>query len=281
MSVFCSIPKKRNARLFCGLLMAVGLHANAQTTSTSDGKSSFKTTLFNLEAAAGETFRYSATLQNNSGESRSYGLSAKLPPGWLATYRTMGSQVTAVLLEAGKTQEISIEMNAPASSKPAKYEIPILAVSGADTLHLGLEAVVKGAYGIELTTPSGRLSEEVTEGSLKQIKCTVRNTGTLLLENVELTSQTPPKWEVMFEPAKIDRLEPGTSVDVVAAVRVPDKTIAGDYVSTFTAKSQASNANASFRILVKASLLSGWAGLLVILLAVGLVYRLIKKYGRR
>src|SRR5690606_1854954 len=132
-------------------------------------KSSFKASLFNLEAVAGETFRYSATLHNTAAESRYYALSAKLPPGWFAGFRTMGSPVTSVLLEAGKAQEVAIEVNAGPNSKPDKYAIPVTAVSAGDTLVLNLEAVLKGAYGIAITTPSGRLSEDVTEGSVKEI----------------------------------------------------------------------------------------------------------------
>ncbi len=283
MSVFSFIPQKTNVRLLAGMLLTVGLTANAQMTASTayDGKSSFKTSLFNLEAAANETFRYSATLLNNSGTSRTYALSAQLPPGWQVSYRTMGSPVTAVYLDAGKSQEISIEINPSPSSKPQKYEIPVKAVSARDTIRLGLEAVLKGTYSMELTTPSGKLSEEITEGATRQIKCIVRNSGTIALENVELTSQSPPKWDVIFQPSKIDRIEPGSSTEVIATVNVPEKTIAGDYVSAFSAKNQTANASASFRLIVKASLLSGWAGIFIILLAVGLVYQLIRKYGRR
>jgi uncharacterized membrane protein len=283
MSVFYPIFKKYSVHSLCSLLFMAGLSASlqAQTSSKSGENSSFKTNLFNLEASVNEPFRYSATLKNGSGEARNYALDVKLPSGWFASFRTMGSQVTSIHLEPGATQEVSIEIGVNPYSKPGKYAIPVTAVSAADTLRLNLEAVLKGAYKIELTTPSGRLSEDVTEGSVEQIVCTIKNTGTLPLSNIELTAQTPPKWQVTFEPAKVERIDPSGSIDVTATVRVPDKTIAGDYVSTFTAKSQNANADAAFRITVKTSLLAGWLGILVILLAIGLIYRLIKKYGRR
>ncbi len=283
MSVFHPISKKTSICSFCGLLFLIGSTANvqSQTTQKSDEKSSFKTSLFNLESTGTEAFRYSATLQNGSGESRYYALNAKLPPGWFITFKTLGSQITAVQVDPGKTQEVSIEIAASPYAKPHKYEIPVTAVSAKDTLRLNLEAVLKGSYGIQLTTPTGRLSENVTEGSVEQIICTIKNTGTLPLENVELTSQTPPKWEVTFEPSKIERIDPAGSIDVTAKIKVPDKTIAGDYVSTFTAKNQNTHSDTTFRITVKTSVLSGWFGIMVILLAIGLVYRLIKKYGRR
>ena len=184
-------------------------------------------------------------------------------------------------MDAGKTQDISIEINAAANAGPGKYKIPVKAVSAQDTLALKLEAVVKGSYGLTLTTPSGRLSEELTSGSHQDIQLIVKNAGTLPLNDIDLSSQLPANWEASFEPSKISRLEPGKSQELKARLKVPDKTIAGDYAATFTASNPNSNAPAAFRMIVKTSLLSGWIGIMVILLSVGLVYYLIRKYGRR
>ena len=73
----------------------------------------------------------------------------------------------------------------------------------------------------------------------------------------------------------------GQSQEVEASLSVPDKTIAGDYVTNFTAKNSFATADAAFRMTVKTSLLSGWIGIMVILLALATVYYLVRKYGRR
>lgn len=245
------------------------------------GKSSFIARLMNIEAAANETFRYNTTLLNASGKAGVYELKAELPAGWMITYRVDGSQVTSINMDAGKTQDISIEINATENADPKKYKIPVKAISPADTLTLNLEAVVKGSYNVELTTPTGRLSDEVTSGSEKEIHFVVKNAGTLPLNDLELSSQLPSGWESTFEPSKIEHLQPGKTMDVTARLKVPDKTIAGDYAATFSVKNNNDNADAAFRIIVKTSVLSGWIGILVILLAVGIVYYLIRKYGRR
>jgi uncharacterized membrane protein len=138
-----------------------------------------------------------------------------------------------------------------------------------------------GSYSLEITTPTGLLSDEVTEGSRKPIYLSLKNQGTLPLDNLDLSAQTPTKWNVTFEPAKIQRLEPGSSINVMANVNVPDKTIAGDYLTTFTASNANATANTSYRLTVTTSWLTGWLGMLVILTAVGMVYFLIRKYGRR
>lgn len=246
-----------------------------------NGISSFDAQLINIEAASNETFRYNATIHNASKDAMVYELKADLPSGWLATFRTQGSQITSLRIDPAKTQDVSLEFNASFSAKPGKYTIPVKAISQEDTLTLDLEAVVKGSYQVELTTPTGRLSEEVVSGSSKEILLTIKNIGTLPLNDIELTSHLPTQWECKFEPAKFEQIEPGKSEEITATLRVPDKTIAGDYVARLQAKNPNANVEASFRIIVKTSLLSGWIGILIILLALGLIYGLIRKYGRR
>ncbi|WP_256012265.1 COG1470 family protein [Desertivirga xinjiangensis] len=235
----------------------------------------------NIEAAANETFRYNTTLLNASSKAAIYELKAELPAGWMITYRVDGSQVTSLNMDAGKTQDITLEISATENADPKKYKIPVKAVSPNDTLLLNLEAVVKGSYSLELTTPSGRLSEEVTSGSQKDVHLVVKNSGTLPLNDLELSSQLPTNWESSFDPSKIENLQPGKTMDITVRLKVPDKTIAGDYAATFSVKNNNDNADAAFRMVVKTSVLSGWIGILVILLAVGIVYYLIRKYGRR
>ncbi|WP_145670453.1 COG1470 family protein [Chitinophaga polysaccharea] len=244
-------------------------------------KSAFTVRLINIASTAKEPFRYNGSLYNGSGHTQIYELVASAPEGWTALFRTEGSQVAGLRMDSGRTQDISIEIAAAPLVKPGKYTIPVAAVTAGDTLHVDLEAVVTGSYGVELTTPSGRLSDDVTEGRNKQIQLTVKNAGTLPLEGLELAAQAPTMWSATFEPAKIDRLEPGKEQNVTATLHVPDKTIAGDYVTNFTVKNNNVNSNATFRMTVKTSPLAGWIGILVILLSLGIVYYLIRKYGRR
>ncbi|WP_205511785.1 COG1470 family protein [Longitalea arenae] len=243
--------------------------------------SSFTARLINLEATAKETFRFNASLTNGLNRSIIYDLQASVPAGWSSSFRVDGMPVTSFRLDSNKTQDISIELTPSPSVKPGKYAIPVKAVSDQGTLELNLEAVVKGTYAVELTTPTGLLSDEVTEGSKKPIYLSLKNQGSLPLDNLELSAQTPTKWNVSFEPAKIDRLEPGSTINVVATVNVPDKTIAGDYMTNFTVRNNNATANSSYRLTVTTSWLAGSVGILVILLAMGLVYSLIRKYGRR
>ncbi|HTJ51429.1 MAG TPA: NEW3 domain-containing protein [Cyclobacteriaceae bacterium] len=276
---------KAGIRLLSSLFIAVYFFApplsKAQGKGATDGKSTFATHLINIEAAVHEAFNYSTTLYNGSSQVRIYDLTATAPEGWSIVFRARGNQITSINIDGGKSETINIEIHPAYNAAPNKYKIPITASASNDTLHLDLEAVVKGSYNVELTTPTGLLSGKITEGEQKEIHLIVTNTGTLNLKDISLSAQAPSKWDATFNPSKLEQLEPGKSADVVAKLTVPDKTLAGDYVITFTAKNNAKSVQTSFRMTVSTSLLSGAVGILIILAAVGLVYFLIRKYGRR
>ncbi|MGN0002233.1 MAG: NEW3 domain-containing protein [Sphingobacterium composti] len=246
-----------------------------------NNKTSFTARLLNVEAPTNETFRYNSTLTNGNTELTNYNLSAKLPAGWQITYRVEGVAVTSLQIEPGISKDIGIEINCPISTKPDTYKIPVEAISQSDTLKLGLEAVVRGSYAVEISTPTGRLSDEIVAGNSKELLLVVKNSGTLPLNTLELTSQLPSKWETSFSPSTIEQLQPGQQVDLKVTLKVPEKTIAGDYITKMNVKSTNASTETSIRIMVKTSILSGWVGILIIIAAAGLIYYLIRKYGRR
>ena len=161
------------------------------------------------------------------------------------------------------------------------YKISVRAVAGNTSADLDLEVVVTGTYQMELTTPRGLLSTEITAGDVKRLELVVRNTGSSLLKDIQLSSGKPTDWEVSFEPAKIEMLKAGETTTVTAVMKASKKALPGDYIATMEARTPEVNATAQFRIAVKTPMLWGWVGILVIVVAVGGVYYLFRKYGRR
>lgn len=268
--------------LFLSFVFWFSIPAVTRAQAQNDARgSTFTAQLINIEAAVHETFRYTTTLHNGSSQAHIYELKATAPSGWNVVFKARGSQITSINMDGNKDEIITIEIIPAYDAKPSKYTIPVTAIAANDTLKLDLEAVVKGSYSIELTTPTGLLSDNITEGKQKQIHLVVKNTGTLALDDISLSAQTPSNWSATFEPSKIEQLAPGKTMDVTATLTVPDKTIAGDYVTTFTANNANNNSKATFRMTVKTSMLSGWIGILVILSAITLVLYLVRKYGRR
>lgn len=244
-------------------------------------KSEFSSQQPNLQGAANTTFTYTATLRNGTDADQVYALSAGAPPGWTATFKADYKQVSSVTVPANKSKDITIDINPPDGTQAGDYKIPLMASTGASSASLNVDLVVTGSYGLQVTTPSGLLSAKATAGGTKRIELAVKNTGSAMLKQVTLQATAPPNWEVTFDPEKIDVLPPGATSPVFAIIKPDKKTITGDYVTTIEARTPETSSKADLRITVETSVWSGWLGILIILLAVGSVYYLFRKYGRR
>jgi uncharacterized membrane protein len=161
------------------------------------------------------------------------------------------------------------------------YKIPIQAVTSSTSANLDLEVVITGTFKMEFSTPTGLLSSSVTAGSDKQLKTVVQNTGSAKLKDIKFRSTEPPNWEVNFNPDQIAELEPGKSKEVVVVVKADKNAIPGDYIAKLTAYTPEVSSIATFRISVKTPMLMGWIGIFIIVIALGSVYYLFRKYGRR
>lgn len=250
---------------------------------TTDGKSSseFNSPQTNMEGSAKSTFTFNASLLNRSSDAQVYRLGANLQPGWGATFKVDGKQVSSVNIEGNQRKDILIEILPPESVKKGKYTVPLFAQSPLNQSDLSLEVVITGSYGIQLTTPEGLLSTTATANRNKSIQFLVKNTGSSDLSQINLNASAPSQWEAHFEPSRISSLKAGESQTVTAIIKPAKKAIAGDYQITLDAKNNETSDSVKFRVTVETSLLWGWVGILIIAIAVALVYFLIRKYGRR
>lgn len=245
-------------------------------------KTSFTTQQSNLEGASSTTFTYNAKLVNETADTALYALESQAPPGWMVAFKVNYSkQVASVNVNPNQTENITITVNAPDQVAAGTYQIPVFATTGSTTASLNLSVVITGSYAMELSTPTGLLSTHITAGGEKDIALIVKNTGSAALKNVTLSSQTPADWGVTFSPAKIDEIEPGATSQVTAQVKASKEAIAGDYATTLTATTPEASSHADFRISVRTSMLWGWIGVIIIILAFLSVYYLFRKYGRR
>jgi len=235
----------------------------------------------NMEGHANANFSFNAVLNNRTAEKQLYALRANALPGWVVTFKANYIQATSVEIEPNTTKDISIEINPPDNIEAGTYRIPVSAGNNSTSASLTLEVVVTGTFNIDLTTPTGLLSTNITRGDEKKVELLVRNTGSSPLTGITLSAASPVNWNVSFDPAKLERLEPGANAQVFATIKADKKAIAGDYVTNIEAKTTETSSKATFRISVKTPMLLGWIGILVILAAIGSVWYLFKKYGRR
>lgn len=235
----------------------------------------------NMEGTSKSNFNFSAILKNKTPNDQNYALMASAPVGWTVVIKPNHKQATSTEVDANGTKNIAYEIKAPYNVKAGNYKIPVKAISGSTSAEMELEVVITGTYEMSFTTPSGLLSTNTTAGDEKKIELLVKNLGSTQLHDIELSASKPKSWEVTFDKDKIKTLDPGKSATVYATVKADKKAIPGDYIANIKAKTTELNHEIPFRVMVKTPMLMGWLGIFIIMMAIGSVLLLIRKFGRR
>jgi uncharacterized membrane protein len=235
----------------------------------------------NMQGSSSSTFTYKAVLKNGTADKQLYALTADAPRGWIVSFQVDFKKVTAVEIDANSVSDVTVEIDPPDMVEAQTYKIPVRATTANSSGELVLEAAVAGTYKMEVTTSTGLLNTSITAGGEKRIGLIVRNTGTVKLTDIKFSSGTPVGWQVIYDPDIIRELEPGNTAQVLATIYASKKAISGDYVTNIDARTPEASAQAPLRITVKTPMLWGWVGVLVILLAIGAIFYLFRRFGRR
>jgi len=284
INLLVQVPLQVNKGTYHFMVVAAGLGQlplSVVISKQGTFKTEFTSGQPNMQGAANSIFTYTATLRNATAVDQVYALNAAVPPGWTVTFKADFKQVSSVSVEANKTKDIIIDVDPPDETPAGSYKVPIVAATNSTSATLALDMAVTGSYALQLTTPSGLLSTKTTAGDEKRVTLLVKNTGTAGLKNVDLQTTAPTNWDVSFDPKKIDSLEAGAAVQAIAIIKPDKHAIPGDYVVNLEAKTGGVSSKTDFRVSVETSWISGWFGLVIILAAIGGVYYLFRKYGRR
>ncbi len=255
------------------MIINVSTGGSNETQLTSDQK--------NMEGTSKSTFSFKAVLKNQTATKQQYALMADAPRGWNVAIKPNYQQATSTELEPNSTKDITYEVQPPSIVEAGNYKIPVKAVSGTTSAELEFEVVITGSYEMVLNTPTGLVSAQLTAGQEKKIELEIQNTGSAELKNIEFNAQKPGKWDVVFEPVKIEKLLPGKTEKVFATVTADKKAIPGDYAIKMDAKTPEVNSSVSFRISVKTPIFMGWLGIFIIVAVIAGIFYLFKKFGRR
>lgn len=235
----------------------------------------------NMEGHADSTFTYKVTLRNRTADEQRYALKANAPEGWGVSFQVDGENVTSVTVESNATKDFDAVVTPPPEVEAGDYSIPISASTNSTSAEVNLETVITGNYAMEVSTPSGRLSETITAGREKTIQLAVTNTGSVPINDVKLSAQQPVDWTVTFAQDTIPVIEPGQTATVQTTIQASKDAIAGDYIVSIDASGAGAAGKADFRMQVETSMLWGWIGVLIIACVLAGIYYVMRKYGRR
>jgi uncharacterized membrane protein len=252
-----------------------------------------------MTGSADSSFKFEVEFTYRSGEARgkTFDLAVTGPSGWLtyiaeSTYK-LDSQISAIFLEPYSVkQPVVVVAVAPfwLYPEPGDYPIELRVSSGELSDMVTLTATITARYGLAAATTSGRLNTKTTAGKATTFGVKVTNTGTAPLDKVTMSSTKPSgigneQWEVVFEPASIEKLAPGDETEVQVSVTPPANTVAGDYMVTlnYSGEPALSSAPPSLAIRVSVATRTTWGliGALIVVLVVGGLVWAFRKYGRR
>jgi uncharacterized membrane protein len=119
-------------------------------------------------------------------------------------------------------------------------------------------------------------------GKPTTVSLLVKNTGSAVNRNVNLSSFKPENWKVEFKPEKLEALEPGQFKQVEATITPAATALVGDYsVGLMADGEKSSSKTVELRVTVKAPTAWGWIGVGLIAVVIGGMGGLFAWLGRR
>jgi uncharacterized membrane protein len=283
-SLKVDVPLKVNKGSYRFKVLAGGISSLPLVVTVTE-QGTFKTEFVpeqpNMQGHANTTFTFNTNLRNRTSDKQTYALMAEVPRGWNVNFKFSYQPVSSVSVDAGASVPVTVEIKPPERIEAGTYKVPVSAATSSTSATTILEVSVTGSFGIELSTPTGLLSTSITAGESKRIELTVNNTGSTELTDIQFEFSAPANWDVTFDPKKIAKLQPGKTSQVFATLKADKKAISGDYVTSIESKIPEASSKISFRVSVETPMLYGWIGVLIIVIALGSVYYLFRKYGRR
>jgi uncharacterized membrane protein len=239
-----------------------------------------------VKGVAGDTFEFQIVIKPSNYEyAMKYDFNVIAPSGWKAgVWGDYPEKRISSINFAGETlSEETVKVKAGSLSgerpEPGEYVITLEMESETGDLKasIDLTAVVTASYEFDMYTETGRLNAQAKAAEDNHISILLINTGTAAIENITFSSDEPEGWSTIYNPEKIDSLEPGLKREVDVVIKPPKKAIAGDYPTTLKAESEHGSDSLELRVTVVAPRVGGGAGIGI---AVGVIVGLVVLFRR-
>lgn len=237
-----------------------------------------------LRGQTDATFEFSLDVNNKMDADRTFNLAAQAPEKWEINFKPgyEQKQISSLRIRGNSNQTVAVSVTPPKDTTAGEYPILVRISSGESKAEAKLMVVLTGIYKLEAATPTGILSTEAVTGKPTTVSLLVKNTGSAVNRNINLSSFKPENWKVEFKPEKLEALEPNQFKQVEATITPAGTALVGDYsVGLMVDGEKSSSKTVEMRVTVKAPTAWGWIGVGLIAVVIGGMGGLFAWLGRR
>ena len=237
-----------------------------------------------LTGPVGTTFTFRVNLKNRTDQELDFQLAAGGPLGWSVNFRPsfQSEQIGAITLRPNANQDMDVRVTPPGNAPPGLYEVVMQAAAeGFEPARTTVQAELSGSPTLTLSTIDQSNEVDATAGEATEVKVLLVNSGTGPASNVELTTISPPGWNVAFDSNPVASIGPNEALELSMTVEPPSDAEGGDYNIDVAGTVPESTANFRFRVTIERTSAFGFLGIAVIVLVVLGLGALMVRLGRR
>jgi uncharacterized repeat protein (TIGR01451 family) len=260
----------------------VTLPLDIKVEANAGGEVTVKPDYTALRGSSNQSFTFNLSISNQTPEDLTYTATGEGPVGWTVDVTLTGqTQAVSGTVKANGGSNAAVKVTPADNTEAGTYPIAVVATVGGKPYPVQLSVEVTGSYALVVTTPTTVLSASGNAGQVMEQQFTLENTGTAPINNVVMTGSLPTNWKVEFDPGTTTSIPAKGQVTVTAKITPASDAIAGDYSLTFTARGDEANDQVDIRFTVATSVVGAIIGGLLILAAVGGLWWVFRRYGRR
>jgi uncharacterized membrane protein len=237
-----------------------------------------------LRGQTDATFEFSLDVANKSESDRTINLAAQAPEKWDVNFKPgyEQKQISSLRVRGSGNQTVAVSVTPPKDATAGEYPVLVRITSGESKAEVKLMVVLTGIYKLDAATPTGILSAEAVTGKPTTVSLIVKNTGSAVNRNLNLSSFKPENWKVEFKPEKLEALEPGQLKQIEVTITPAATALVGDYsVGLMVDGEKSSSKTVEMRVTVKAPTSWGWIGVGLIAVVIAGMGGLFAWLGRR
>jgi uncharacterized membrane protein len=239
----------------------------------------------------GESADVPLTLSNTGYLNQTYALSSETNSSLTTSFSYQDFNVTNVYVGAGEDESVTAKIEVPDTTELGTYELRLVA-ENFTAFSESLQVEVRGAeVEREISLNLRKSYTQAESGEEIELPLRVRNSGGRVyrdrggvsLENVEFDVNVPNGWDYTLRPETISTLRSHESQRVMLTVEVPEDAQPGDFFVEASASSEETSMEEPEKVRVNIREKSGMGvvGLILMIVSLGMLIFVYRKFGRR